>query len=83
MMKLLLIIAIHIITWSWFTAVMFLSKKDGWFAELSMFLLFLYIAYLLANRYISQKPIAFLLTLGNTAVFFFFQQLYMLITTLL
>jgi len=69
------IIGIHVLIWSWFTIVIFLSKKDARVAEVGIFLLFLYIAYLLTNRYIYPKKKALFITIRYMIVFFCVQQI--------
>ncbi|EJV60366.1 TPA: hypothetical protein ROY30_000550 [Bacillus cereus] len=68
-MKITLASFFHLVLWSGFSAVLLLSSRDKLHYKIFLFLIFLYLAYVIAYVILSARRKAMLLTCTNSMIF--------------
>ncbi|MBL1705361.1 hypothetical protein ELE02_39910, partial [Klebsiella pneumoniae] len=68
-MKTTLVSFLHLVLWSGFSAVLLLSSRDKLHYKIFLFLIFVYLAYVIAYFILSARRKAIFLTCTNSMVF--------------
>lgn len=68
-MKTTLVSFLHLVLWSGFSAVLLLSNRDKIHYKIFLFLIFFYLAYIIAYVILSARRKAMLLTCTNSMIF--------------
>ncbi|PEM99768.1 hypothetical protein CN630_34205 [Bacillus wiedmannii] len=68
-MKITLVSFLHLVLWSGFSAVLLLSSRDKLHYKIFLFLIFFYLAYVIAYVILSARRKAMILTCTNSMIF--------------